>query len=348
MATAIKSSNEKEYLLPAAEGGIQGEKKDTKKKWNKKWILSVLCLFTVIMLVCIACFVPLFTLSYSTSKTSDETLTIQDTSSPLLITVNSSIYEVSVTLLSQNADDAIFEVFSSDTKPIKVGDYLPLSHISKLEGLARYNYNYLGGDLPIYLIEPSSITYSFEVIEKNNMCVATDEEVAILYLFDNNVDYNQFRNYGPYHAVKSYPIDTTNNYLVAVFNITKADLYYVGIEIKDGYIVESYVSVLQYTYNISGYNNPSDCNEYLNINDPTCVIETCNKFYCKKSRNKFIYIRSISESYSTVQLQVLYSTTNVSSFTQFWASIAFIILLILFTILFVIYLIFSFRRKICF
>lgn len=297
------------------------------------------------MLVCIACFGPLFSLSYSASKTSDETLKIQDSSSPLLIMVNSSIYQVSVTLSSQNPDDAIVEVFSSNASPKKVGDYLPLSHIPKLEGLARYNYNYLGGDLPVYLMDPSSIIYSFEVIEKNNMTFETNEEVAVLYLFDNYVDYNQFRNYEPYRAVESYPIDTTNNYSVAFFNITEADLYYVGIEIKDGYILESNVSVLKYTYNISGYNNPSDCNEYLNINDPTCVIKTCSKFYCKKSKNKYIYVRSILH---TVQLKVLYSTTNVSNFTQFWASIAFIIFSILFTILFVIYLVFLFIRKNCF
>ena len=315
---------------------------------KKRCLLSVLCLCAVIALVFIVCFGFLFSLSYSTSKKSDETLVIQESSSPLLITVNSSIYEVSVTLLSQNADDTTVEVFSSDTNPIKVGDYLPLSHIPKLEGLARYNYNYLGGDIPIYLLESSSIMYSFEVIEKNNRSVATDVEVAVLYLFDDFVDYNQFRNFEPYHAVKSYPIDTTNNYSVAVFNTAKADLYYVGIEIKNGYIVESNVSVLKYTYNISGYKNPSDCSEYLNINDPTCVIETCSKFYCKKSTNKFIYIRSISESYSTVQLQVSYSTTNVSNFVEFWASITFAISFILLTILFVIILISLLLQKICF
>ena len=65
-----------------------------------------------------------------------------------------------------------------------------------------------------------------------------------------------------------------------------------------------------------------------------CIIETCSKFYCKKSKNKYIYVRSILH---TVQLKVLYSTTNVSNFTQFWASIAFVIFITLFTILFVIY-----------
>lgn len=301
------------------------------------------CSLLVSAVTCVACFGIIFSQTYTKLTSSYDALAIHDLT---LVSVNNSVYEISVTLLTQNEDDTLVKVLSSDANPVKEAEYLPMTTIPQLEGPSRFNYNYFGGDIPIYLLESSLMTYNLELIQ--NDLVADDLAAAILYLFDNAADYNQFRNYEPFTALQSILIPQSTNESEATFTIATSALYYVAIEIEDGFIIESNVTVLRYAYNTSGYSSPSDCSKYLNINEPTCTIKICSKFYCSKSGNTFMYIVPMLHSLSYTNVQVGYSTTNVKSLAKFWGSMTFAGLASAIIVILTIFLFFLIIRKRCF
>ena len=292
----------------------------------------------VIILGFIVAFGILFSLSYAPSKTYQETIEIQDFSSPAQILLNSSIQEVSFTLLPQDYYAEV-EVLKSDSDPIMENETLPLESIPALEGPSRYNYNYLGGDLPMYLLKGSSLIYSVHVDASGK--VREGETSAILYLFDNAYDYNFFRNYDPYDTVQSFEIDDRSQKVI--FDATRSALYYVAIEIEDGFIIESNVTALKYVYNTSGYSSPSDCSEYLNINKPTCTIKICSKLYCSP-RNIYFYF--VSSSYTSVLVN--YKSNTIKNFTNFCLSLTLAsVVSIISTILFLCITVLIIKKKFC-
>ena len=240
---------------------------------------------------------------------------------PALIILDSSIASIVITLIDSHDDTVI--VYTATTIPNKHMKYLPENTIPELSGPSRYNYNYFSADEPIYLQPQSILLYDLLIfISTHSNCPAR------LFLFTNEIEYMNFKNYKPYKGINTscslrhLMNDTINT--IFTLNITEPSLYYVAIEIDNGVSVTSNVSVVSVQYNITGLENPSECSQPLSPNNPSCKWTLCSEFICNRPTTYALINPSSS-------VDVTYTTSNAKIHGNI-AIMVFIFSLILFLI----------------
>ena len=221
----------------------------------------------------------------------------ESSSSSALISLSSSIALVSIKLIESQRETAT--IYLTSSKPTEKAQYLPQVKTPKLPGSSRYNYNYYGADEPIYLLPNSHITYAMNIVINNSSKCPTR-----LYLFDNFSSYINFKNNKSrsIEAVAFSPCLPVNTHSSTNFTwmINVTGSYYVGIEIDNGVIVDSNVSVYHVYYNVNGLERPENCTMPLSAEHPFCQITLCNQFYCNRN-NKYLVVNptgNIEVSYS--------------------------------------------------
>ena len=227
--------------------------------------------------------------------------------------------------------NATLNIYISSSEPAKAFQHLPEKNTGKYNGPRRYNYNYYGGDQPIYLLPNSSITYIINKLNNNSSPCPTQ-----FFLFDNFTSYYNFKNHRNYTPVASSPclmgnVTKSPTNLTWIFNITKQGSYYVGLAIDTGIAVTSNVSVIRVHYNITGLvlENPSECSQPLSVDHLSCQITLqCSKFYCDR-RKQFLVVKSIGE----VEVSYSFLTMGLPIFNMRSKSILFIFNIILTSII---------------
>ena len=240
-----------------------------------------------------------------TPSNNSESVVIGDKSpdSSSLETFSSSVSSVYITLIKPGSVTA--DEYLSSYKPIEITKYLSQHKIPALTGPSRHNYNYDGGDEPIYLLPNSKLIYVINATVNNiSTCPIR------LYLFDNFTFYVNFTNYKSFMEVESSPclhksMEHSHMNTNFSFNITKRGAYYVAIEIDTGTNVTSYVSVIRVYYNIAGLTRPSECGDYLSADRPSCQVTLCG-FFCYRG-DKYLLVNS----YGNVEVSFSFSNAKI-------------------------------------
>ena len=216
----------------------------------------------------------------------------------LLHQLNSTISSVTVSLINP-VSNLIADIYLSSIKPPEYIENLS-TIIPILQGKSRFNYNFNGGDEPIYLTAGSLLIYNVSV--KQDIINATCP--ARLYLFKNFTNYHNFRkppstNPKINYAAISPCLQPSND----IWNITINDssTYYVGIDIDTGTSVTSNVMVNRVNYNTSGLQRSTQ----LTSSNPTDTITTCengNRFLCTRNNDQYLIV-SIND-YSIINFQL--------------------------------------------
>ena len=234
----------------------------------------------------------------------------QNTNGYSLLLLDSSAYLVTIGLIQPRNVKVNISVTSSE--PAKTAQHLPQINLALLAGKSRYNYNYYGGDQPIYLLPDSNIIYMMN-IQKNEGSACPSQ----LYLFDNVTSYVNFKNYQKYTAIASSPclnddITKSATKFTWIFNITKQAFYYVGIEIDTEIYVASNVSVVRVYYNITGLESPNECSQPLSADHLSCQMTLCSKFYCNRG-NKYLLVNPTGE----VKVYYYFSSPVIDELARF-------------------------------
>lgn len=211
--------------------------------------------------------------------------------SATVITLDPGIHLVSLSLLHPQEQLKAF-VYTSSSRPLLSSKIqLDEIRIPLLEGRGRYNYNYYGGDEPIFLHPGSILSYSVEVTYNGHPNAPASCPYR-LFLFDSFYDYNLFRDGGTtFKAVATTPCSTLRDgFEETNFTITNSASYYVAIDINTNYLVASNASVISTNYNTSRMNHPSTCAKALTVTNPSCNFTLCNSFYCDQSSNIFLLV----------------------------------------------------------
>ena len=240
----------------------------------------------------------------------------------LLHQLNSTISSVTVSLINP-VSNLIADIYLSSIRPPEYIEHLS-TIIPILQGKSRFNYNFNGGDEPIYLTAGSLLIYNVSV--KQDIINATCP--ARLYLFKNFTNYHNFRrppstNPTINYAAISPCLQPSND----IWNITINDssTYYVGIDIDTGTSVTSNVTVNRVNYNTSGLQRSTR----LTSSNPTDTITTCesgNGFLCTRNDDQYLIV-SIN-GYSVINFQLKTSQVYGAGKTALF-SVIFVIILIL-------------------
>ncbi|XP_019859680.1 PREDICTED: uncharacterized protein LOC109587899 [Amphimedon queenslandica] len=194
---------------------------------------------------------------------------------------------------------------------------LPPNYIPGLSG-GRHNYNYISGDIPIFLQKGSSLNYTlyFKSNGYNKTCVLASDNCASLYLFDNFKDYNNFRNNRSNFAYKEIHITSSN--LSWSFTIDHDSIYYVALEVENCCLVFGNVSVTQASYESLSLSQVCT----LNVSRPSCVIDLYHRFKdCDNEGHVFVNIPA-----GNAVKEISYSSKHYYfPCNSFWYLIAFII-----------------------
>ena len=217
-----------------------------------------------------------------------------------LITVDSSYTRSSSITFSASNEQGQGQPYTvillpENVVPSTIMDYLPLERfplLSEAESEYRGDFNYLGGDEPIYLLSGSSITYNLTITSNTTYPVC-------LYLFMNETHYNTFlMSVG---SSKVYRYSNSNCFTLTnttvrkrltasasfFFNIINAGQYYVGIQLQTGITVQANASVVRVYYNTTGLQQQNTCNDIT-----SCSIDLCSTFICSHEAITSFLIKS--------------------------------------------------------
>ena len=254
------------------------------KKILSKCVVAFLMISIILIFVIVGGTI-LMVKSVLTSQQNSNSMEIGDDNLPVsvLLPLSPYVYSVTIMLLNPGYESAV--LYISRIKPSKMTNYLSKVTIPKLSGRSRYNYNYYGADQPIYLISNSRLLYDLIIsADTVSKCYAR------LYLFSDDTNYNNFKNYQVFKSPKAYISScfqvnklNTETKIMWAFNITEPSLYYVGVEIDAGVTVTSNISVLRMSYNTTGLSTPNECSEPLSSVNPSCTLILCSSnFICSK------------------------------------------------------------------
>ena len=244
--------------------------------------------------------------SFVQSKTYSNSIQIGDdnlANGSYLISLNSSISSVSLALDRPDIIESTVFVYISTNVPLMYQSSLPVKRIGGLLGESRYNYNYFGADQPVYLISGSTLTYQLIINIQGNKSISCP---CKLFLFDNEVDYMNFKNYNPFTSsdVSSCLMESNSTW---TFDVTQASSYYIGLEIEKGYEVTSDVSIERAYYDSNGLQSPNDCSHPLTFNDPSCTVRLCSIIYCDRITKYLLLVskntNEVSYSFVTSEIQ---------------------------------------------
>ena len=197
----------------------------------------------------------------------------------LLMSYNSQTININVSLNEEDktvTNPVDINIYTSNTVPNITLQDLPLYNLPNLSsdhGDRHYNYNYMHGDIPIFLQKGSSINYTLHFTTTCTGIPVTYNS-ATLYLFNNSKDYEYFKNKHSNVPVATSHFRSTND-LFWSFPIDYNSLYYVGLQIKNCCLVSGNVTVTLASYESSML---SQVCKTLDISRPHCVIDLYHHF----------------------------------------------------------------------
>ena len=238
---------------------------------------------------------------------------LQDTFGVISISSNLSLI---VNLIEMTTDIMVEAVYSSSVKPQTLTEYLPEAEITKNANDVNWNYNYLGGNEPIYLLAGSKIIYNTKVKRTGQVHVVENSmlhPLVCISLFNNPFNFANFilyRRYSGFTKGKCFYNFTENTTAVSwSFDIAEESQYYVGIYITKGVMVTSNVSINRVYY------DPSE----IELTEPVCndtqfcLLQGC--IFCDES---YIIIQTnsstnVSYTYSTSSSMLAIIPTTIGS-----------------------------------
>ena len=250
-------------------------------------------------------------LTLSTTKhTTEQNRIGQDLfNSPSLIKLNSSISSLTIYLIEPILHIKAM-VYSDSNTPSMYTMSSPSSTLtcsgSRQNRSSRCNYNYNGADIPIYLLSDFKLIYKLSISNNNTNMITTPTK---LLLFNDQSQYRNYLDYkihykpsaisSPLHVGNGTPINST-----WTFNITESSFYYVALEVAYNVTVRSNVRVAGQIYNTSGLESP--CNKPLSVENTSCEVSLCAKFYCNQ-RDTYLLVQStgnVSVKYNFVSSNI--------------------------------------------
>ena len=196
--------------------------------------------------------------------TTDNIGDILSTSS--LISVDSTVSSVTISLTSLSSFTWAANVSLSSTKPSVSIEYLPQTTLINPPSLLYpISFNYLGADNPIYLLPGSKLLYNISISSVKN----TSKCPARLHLFNDIVNYLASSD-----AILSSPCLSVDFPTLWTVNINDSSSYYVRIEKNDEVNVTSVTSVVRVYYNTTDLKTINECSLLTN-NKSSCIVTTC-------------------------------------------------------------------------
>ncbi|XP_019857275.1 PREDICTED: uncharacterized protein LOC109585590 [Amphimedon queenslandica] len=281
----IEKYCERNGIKPPKKGNIIGK---------KKTISLVTLVVSAVTIICLllGAFILVIIFFHESSENTIEINTYQN-QTLLLMSYNSQTISINVSL---NVEDTIpdlvnFNVYTSNTVPNITLQDLLLYNLHNLSSDrndhgSHYNYNYMDGDIPIFLQKGSSINYTLHFTSTCTGVIVTNNS-ATLYLFDNVEDYKHFKSKHSNVPVAISHFDSIDN-LFWSFSIKYDSLYYVGLQIEDCCLVSGNVTVTQASYESSTLRQVC---KTLDVSRPYCVIDLPHHFTdCDNKGHVFVSI----------------------------------------------------------